>query len=107
MNAYPEIADAELVAEIDEHVVDRDGLHYVARIYGCPRSDGAWVGWLEFVAIGEHRRRRTDVETAQATRLHLFEWASRIEPTYLEGAFARASSNAAPVAHAELRRPTP
>jgi hypothetical protein len=86
----PRVLQAEVLAEISDHLVDTDGSHYVIRVCGGPRQDGMWVGWLEFVAIGEQRVRRTGQETTQSSREDLAYWAAGLEPIYLQGAFARA-----------------
>jgi hypothetical protein len=86
----PRVQRAEVIAEFDDHLVDAAGTHYVARAVGGPRAGGTWVGWLEFVAVGERRVRRTGQETTQPDREALIYWASGLEPTYLEGAFERA-----------------
>jgi hypothetical protein len=65
--------------------------YFVARVFGRQRGDGEWEGWLEFTPenlIGPTRV--TDIETTQATRGALVFWATGLEPTYLEGALARA-----------------
>jgi hypothetical protein len=85
----PRVLHAEVVAELEEHLLDK-GTHYVVRVCGGPRRDGMWVGWLEFVAVGERRVRRTGQETTQSSRHELVYWASGLGPAYLEGAFARA-----------------
>jgi len=80
-----------LVLEFAEHVRDPvDGTTYVARVYGQARSDGTWEGWIEFVAVGFAVVLRTDQETTQSNREGVAYWASGLEATYLEGAFARA-----------------
>jgi hypothetical protein len=86
----PRVLRAEVIAEFSDHLVDADGTHYVVRAIGGPRSDGTWVGWLEFVAVGVRRVRRTGQETTQPDREALLYWASGLEPIYFEGAFARA-----------------
>jgi hypothetical protein len=80
----------ELIMEFVEQVTTADGTRYVVRVYGQPRTDGTWVGWLEFVAVGAAIVLRTGIETTQTDRAALAYWASGLEPTYLEGAFARA-----------------
>ena len=80
----------ELIMEFVEQVTTAGGTRYVARVYGQPRADGTWVGWLEFVAVGAAIVLRTGIETTQSDRAALAYWASGLEPTYLEGAFARA-----------------
>ena len=80
-----------LIHEFPERVRDpRDGMVYVPRVYGRPRADGTWEGWIEFVAIGAAVVLRTDQETTQSNREAVAYWASGLEPVYLEGAFARA-----------------
>jgi hypothetical protein len=85
----PRVLHADVLAELEEHLLDT-GTHYVVRVCGGPRPDGMWVGWLEFVAVGERQVRRTGQETTQSSREDLVYWASGLEPAYLEGAFARA-----------------
>jgi hypothetical protein len=80
-----------LILEFSEHVRDPvDGTMYVARVFGRARLDGTWEGWIEFVAVGAAVVLRTDQETTQSNREGIAYWASGLEPTYLEGAFARA-----------------
>lgn len=80
-----------LVHEFAEHVRDpADGTSFVARVYGQTRLDGTWEGWIEFVAVGAAIVLRTDQETTQSNREGVAYWASGLETTYLEGAFARA-----------------
>ncbi len=91
----PRVEHAEVLAEFHQPVVDTDGTHYVVRVCAGPRRDGTWMGWLEFVAVGERRVWRTGVETTQSSREDLGYWAAGLEPAYLEGAFARATHRAA------------
>jgi hypothetical protein len=87
------VGTPELIHEhADLLMVDATGLEYLVRIYGQPRADGTWVGWLEFVAVGAAAARRTDQETSQPNRGALAYWATGLEAAYLEGAFARAHS---------------
>jgi hypothetical protein len=83
-------AAPELIMEFVEQVTTADGTPYVVRVYGQPRTDGTWVGWLEFVAVGAAIVLRTSTETTQSNRAALAYWAAGLEPTYLQGAFARA-----------------
>jgi hypothetical protein len=75
--------EPELIREYVEQIADADGTRYVVRVYGQPRSDGTWVGWLAFLGVGAATVLRTGVETTQASRGHLAHWASGLEPTYL------------------------
>jgi len=82
---------AELIHEYSTHVRSSQGARFVPRTYGEQRSDGTWIGWLEFVPTSHHvPTLRTDRETSQPNRQALEYWASGLEPVYLEGAFARA-----------------
>jgi hypothetical protein len=80
-----------MVLEFPEHLRDpEDGRTYVPRVYGQARADGTWAGWIEFIEVGAAVVLRTDQETTQSSREGVAYWASGLEPTYLEGAFARA-----------------
>jgi len=80
-----------VLLEFVEHLRDPvDGTTYVARVCGRPRTGGTWEGWLEFVAVGAAVVLRTERETTQSNRQGIAYWASGLEPSYLEGAFARA-----------------
>jgi hypothetical protein len=85
-----------LVLEFSERLRDpADGTSYVARVYGRQRLDGTWEGWLEFVAVGAAVSLRTEQETTQSSQQGVAYWASGLEPSYLEGAFARAHKDSA------------
>ena len=79
---------AELIHQHSARVVDQDGKKYVALIYGEERPDGTWEGWLEF--RNGRTVLRTERETTQPNRTAVEYWTSGLEPTYLEGALARA-----------------
>ena len=79
-----------LIHEFTMLARDGDGHVYRARCYGRERRDGTWIGWLEFVAVGADRTLRTERETTQSSREHVWYWATGLEPYYLQGAFARA-----------------
>jgi hypothetical protein len=81
---------SELVLELSTPVQDASGRLYVARVYGAQREDGTWIGWLEFVAADRADVLYTNRETTQPNRAALLYWASGLQPSYLEGAFARA-----------------
>jgi hypothetical protein len=66
-----------------------DGVAYQVRACGATRADGTWTGWLEFWAP-EGTVWRTPRETTQPNRGALEYWASGLQPTYFEGALARA-----------------
>jgi hypothetical protein len=77
------------VYEFVEPVRGPDLTLYVARVYGQPREDGTWEGWMEFdnPLTGTLR---TERETTQSNYDHLMYWATGLEPLYLEGALIRA-----------------
>jgi hypothetical protein len=83
-------AQATHVYEFVEPVRAPDLTRYVARVYGQPREDGTWEGWLEFSNPLTGVVLRTDRETTQSNFEHLTYWATGLEPTYLEGAILRA-----------------
>jgi hypothetical protein len=84
----------ELIRERGDQVVDADGTQYAVRVYGRPRRDGTWVGWIAFAATAPQFSLETDAETSQPDRAALAYWADGLQPTYLEGAFARAHRRA-------------
>jgi hypothetical protein len=77
-----------LIYEFADPVRTSAGTLYVVRVYGRPRQDGIWEGWLAFstptVTLTTPR------ETTQSSADDLQYWATGLEPTYLEGAFQRA-----------------
>jgi hypothetical protein len=80
-----------LIHEHSARVSDDGGRTYAARVYARERADGTWEGWLEFHPIdGRKSVLRTGQETSQPNRTAIEYWASGLEPTYLEGALARA-----------------
>lgn len=84
-----------LIHEFSRVVRDADGHTYRARAVGRERSDGTWIGWLEFSPRGTGGVvRRTKRETTQPSQRALTYWARGIEPVYLEGALERAIVNA-------------
>jgi len=95
-----------MILEFAEHVRDpEDGTAYAARVYGRARMDGTWEGWLEFVATEASVLRRTERETTQSNQEGVDYWASGLEPSYLEGAFARSRVEPA-VADSDVATPS-
>ena len=81
-----------LIRQHSERVQDTLGNLYEVFIYGEPRLDGTWEGWLEFVPLDPVlSSRRTDRETTQPDLAALEYWASGLEPLYLTCAFERAT----------------
>jgi hypothetical protein len=81
--------EVTLVYEFVEAVRGPDQTLYVARVYGQPREDGTWEGWLEF-SNPLTSTLRTDRETTQSNLDQLTYWATGLQPTYLDGALTRA-----------------
>ena len=64
---------------------------YTARVMGARReADGRWEGWIEFVLSDGTATLRTGREIVQSNLQALRYWATGLEPTYLDGALARA-----------------
>jgi hypothetical protein len=82
---------SEFIHQHSERVVDLNGVTYNVFIYGGPRKDGTWRGWIEFHPVsGDSPILGTGQETSQPDKAALIYWASGLEPVYLEGAFERA-----------------
>ena len=100
---------AQLIHEQSVRVKAPDGSQYRARVFGERRSDGTWMGWLEFVPVGKPDGKvlRTGQETSQPDRQAVEYWAGGLEPVYLEGALARAATDKVrgPQEPQELREP--
>lgn len=96
--AVVDVPDIEphLMHEFIEHIVG-GGREYTVRAYAAERSEDTWVGWLTFTDATRSEMRSTGVETTQSTRQALTYWATGLEPAYLEGAFARATSVHSPL----------
>lgn len=86
----------ELIHRHSTQVRTDAGVVYEALVYGEPRVDGSWIGWLEFLPLTAGRVLRTDRETSQPDREALEYWAGGLEPLYLEGAFERALERVEP-----------
>ncbi len=79
-----------LIREHSAQVLEA-GTAYTVCICGEERSDGTWEGWLEFhPADNVSSVLSTDQETSQPNRTAIEYWADGLQPTYLEGALARA-----------------
>jgi hypothetical protein len=83
----------QLIRQHSERVQDKSGNLYDIFIYGEPRMDRTWEGWLEFVPLDPALTLlRTDRETTQPDLPALEYWSKGLEPMYLAGAFERARS---------------
>jgi len=84
---------SQLIRQHSERVRDTLGNVYEVFIYGEPRLDGTWEGWLEFAPLSPGLSLlRTGRETTQPDLSALEYWATGLEPMYLAGAFQRAAS---------------
>ena len=82
---------SKLLQEYSTVVVASDGTTYLVRAYGDERSDGTWIGWLEFHPDDSTAPvLKTDQETSQPNQMDVEYWATGLEPVYFEGAFQRA-----------------
>jgi amphi-Trp domain-containing protein len=83
----------QLIRQHSDTVQDSLGNLYEVFIYGAPRLDGTWEGWIEFVPLSPALPSlRTDRETTQPDLGALEYWSTGLEPMYLAGAFERAKS---------------
>jgi hypothetical protein len=83
---------SQLIRQHAETVQDTLGNIYDVFIYGEPRLDGTWEGWLEFIPVNPALPSRcTERETTQPDLSALEYWATGLEPMYLAGAFERAT----------------
>lgn len=80
---------AAVVHTYRAEVLDAAGNAYLVEAWGEQR-DHLWYGWLEFRPLPAGAKLHTDRETTQPSWEALRYWASGLEPTYLEGALARA-----------------
>jgi len=80
----------QLIRQHGDRVQDTLGNLYDVFIYGEPRLDGTWEGWIEFVPVDPAlSSRRTERETTQPDLAALDYWSTGLEPLYLAGAFER------------------
>lgn len=86
----PPAGDAVLVREYPDGLRDSAGTRYAIRVYGAPRADSTWIGWIEFVTEGTGTVLRTGQETTQSNVEQLAYWAGGLESAYFQGAFTRA-----------------
>jgi hypothetical protein len=84
------VGEPVVIHALAEPFVAQDSVAYSVTVLGQERSDGTWIGWLVFAAP-DGATRRTPRETSQSNREHLAYWATGLQVSYLEGAFARAS----------------
>ncbi len=59
--------------------------------WGQLQPDGSWIGWIEFTpTASDVPPLATERETTQPSREALRDWASGLEPAYIQAAFERA-----------------
>jgi amphi-Trp domain-containing protein len=89
---WGEVSAPQLIHRHSERVHDSLGRVYDVIIYGAPRLDGTWEGWIEFAPLSASQpTRSTGRETTQPDRAALEYWATGLESVYLAGALERAS----------------
>jgi hypothetical protein len=93
---------AELIHRHSMTLRDQRGDRFYAAVYGQPREDGYWEGWLQFAQVDGYAVLRTERETVQSSQANLTSWALGLEPAYLEGAFSRAQARLARSVPADL-----
>jgi hypothetical protein len=79
-----------LVHERAVSLIDPDGRLYDHAYVFTEPGRVTWSGWIEFVAEDGSKVLRTDQETSQSNLEGVAYWATGLEPSYFEGAFARA-----------------
>ena len=82
-------APPEIIHTFLEPYRATDGTVYDVSVVGRERTDGTWIGWLEF-ADPAGQVLRTDRETTQSSAAQVKYWAEGLEATYLDGALDRA-----------------
>lgn len=88
----PDVVGAPvMVHEFVNSIRGEDGGLYTVQVYGQSRADGTWIGWLSFVGPSGVEVRRTGRETTQSSQDQVAYWATGLQPSYLEGAFRRAT----------------
>jgi len=96
---------AKLLQEYTTVVASPDGTNYLVRSYGDERSDGTWIGWIEFHPTDLSRPvLKTNQETSQPNQMDVEYWATGLTPVYLEGALDRALN---PLTRATPAAPVP
>jgi hypothetical protein len=69
-------------------VIGENGVHHRVRVIGHERADGIWEGQIEFSHDGT--RLVTGIETTQFTNEALEQWATTLDPLYVQHALTRA-----------------
>jgi hypothetical protein len=81
---------SRLVQVYTTSVQSKDGRAWVAQAWTSKLPRGGWAGWFAFLPDDGGEPVWTDAETTQGRLVSIHYWASGIEPSYLEGALARA-----------------
>lgn len=79
-----------LVHQFSDPFIAATGQPFTVAAHGQERSDGTWIGWLEFVGP-DGTIKRTNRETTQSTSEHLTYWATGLQSSFFDGAFNRAT----------------
>jgi len=78
----------EIIIPFMPRVFGDDGLRYRVRVIGHERADGIWEGQIEYSHDGI--RLVTGIETTQFTNEALEQWATTLDPIYVQRALSRA-----------------
>ena len=78
---------AQLIHQFTDPVRSRDGVPYVAQVWG--QRNGRWHGWLVFIAV-DGGILRTPREKEHASRDAVQAWATSLRPADLARALTRA-----------------
>ena len=82
---------SKLLQEYTTVVIRPDGTVYKVRTYADQRTDGTWIGWVEFHPTDSTKAiLTTGQETSQPNLMDVEYWATGLEPIYFEGAYDRA-----------------
>src|SRR5687767_6534474 len=86
----------QVVHERSLELTDGKGTVYAhLLVWAEPQPGGTWQGSIEFFTSDKKGRLSTDRETTQSTLEGVAYWATGLQPTYLEGALARAEHRSA------------
>lgn len=79
-----------------ETPIVRNGVTYIAYLYGHERTDGTWEGHITFERASDRARFTTPVETTQSNAQAVLYWATGLTDAYFDGALKRAMSSPPP-----------
>lgn len=95
-----------LLQTFDTPFTDKTGATYDVHVWTRDRPADTWQAWLVFTRRSDGRTFTTDVETTQPSSDAVQYWATGLETTYLDGAFARAQEDPDKQKRAEVKETT-